>query len=231
MRYEEIKIIIKNQNKRFKNKLFIFSLLLFLSFPYADTSDTTKETDKVPRKSSKVTIAESSNIVPQPAIETLKKSLLKSTSSSSSSSVDRSLILDVKATEIRLPSPIPEDLIEEEISKQSTLSAMSDQEKKVEEKENAQEGENDRKVSEEKTLEERKEEEILKEENKCQQSRNTEGNDRDNTGQQVSETNKEIDTEKSIDDAKEQKSEVVPVQTTKLQGKSKATGRVMGGWI
>lgn len=227
MRYEEIKIIIKNQNKRFKNKLFIFSL--FLSFPYADTSDTTKETEEAPRKSSKVMIAETSNIVPRPAIETLKKSLLKSTSSSS---VDRSLILDVRATEIRLPSPIPEDLVEEEISKQSTLSVMSDQEKKVEEKENAQERENDRKVNKEKTLEEQKEKEIVKEENKCQQSQNTEGNDKDNTEQQISETNKEIDAEKSVEsDAKEQKSEVIPVQTTKMRGKSKATGQVMGGWI
>lgn len=183
----------------------------------------------MPRRSSKVIIAETpTNIVPRPAIT--KKSLLKSTSKSSS--VDKPVILDVKATEIR--SSIPEDFVGEEISKQSTSSAISDQEKKVEGKENTQEQQRqkDGETSEKGTLKEEKEEERTKDENKCQQLRNTEGNNSNNIEQESSETNKEIDAEKEAkSDTKERKSEIVPVQTTKLRGKSKATGQVLGGWI
>lgn len=174
-------------------------------------------------------IAESStSIVPRSAIETLKKSQLKSTSSSNNEP-----ILDVKAIEVRSPSPIPKDLVEEEISKQSTLSAMSDQEKKRK-KENTQEQQRkkDKETSEKKTVEEQKEEKSVKDENKYQKSGNTEGNNSDNTEQETSETNKETDLEKCAEsDTKERKPEVAPVQTTKLQGKSKATGQIMGGWI
>ncbi|XP_011865921.1 PREDICTED: transient receptor potential protein isoform X2 [Vollenhovia emeryi] len=193
-----------------------------------DTNNTTQKTEEMPRRSSKVMIAETSiDIVPRPASEILKKSLLKSMSSS----VDKSL-LDVKTTEVRSPSPIPEDLVGEEISKQSESLAMSDQEKTVEEKENVQEKqEKDEEASKKGALEEQKEEERA-EDAKSEKSGNTERNDGDNTEQETSETNKETDAEKCAEsDAKERKSEVVPVQTTKLRGKSKATGRVMGGWI
>lgn len=184
-------------------------------------------TEEAPQRSSKVMIAETStDMIPRPAIETFKKSLLKS-ASSSSSSIDKPVILDIKGIEVRSPSPIPEDPIGEEISKQS--SAMSDKEK-TEKKENTQE-QKDGEVSEKKTLEEQKEEKI-KVENKRQQSKSVEKNDSDNTGQMTSETNKEINVEKCAEsDAKERKSEVPAVQTTKLQGKSKATGQMMGGWI
>lgn len=176
----------------------------------------------------------STNVVPRPAIKIFKKSLLKSTSSSGNSSVDKPVILDVKAIEVRSPSPIPEDLVGEEISKQST-SLMTDQEKKVEEKENAQEQQRDRngeasEKEQKEQKEEDKEKEKIKDENKYQQSENAEGNNINNIGQETSKTNKEIDAEKCAD-AKERKPEVAPVQTTKLRGKSKATGQVMGGWI
>lgn len=165
----------------------------------------------------------STDMIPRPAIETFKKNLLKS-ASSSSSSMDKPVILDIKGIEVRSPSPIPEDPVGEEISKQS---AMSDKEK-TEKKENTQE-QKDGEISEKKTLEEQEEEEI-KVENKRQQSKSVERNNNDNTGQMTSETNKEINVEKCAD-AKERKSEVPAVQTTKLQGKSKATGQMMGGWI
>lgn len=212
-----------------------FSIFLFLSLLYADTNGT-KETEEASRRSSKVMIAETStNIVPRPAIA-LKKSLLKSKNNSSSSSADKPTILDVKATEVRSPSPISEDpKIGEEISKQSTSSAMSNQkEKKIEEKENEQEQQRkkDEEASKKKTLEEQKEERV-KDENECQQLRNAQGNNSSNKiEQETSETNKKIDIEKHVEsDTKERKSEIVPVQTTKLRGKSKATGQVMGGWI
>lgn len=194
---------------------------------FADTNDTNKEAEEVPRRSSKVIIAETStNIVARPAIETLKKSLLKSTSSS----LDKPVILDVMPVEVRSPSPIPEDPIGEEISKQSTSSTMFDQEKKIEEKENTQEQhrEKDEEASEKEMLEGQKEEERVKDENKCQQS----GNNSDNNKQEILKTNREIDGKKCTEsDTKEQKPEVAPVQITKLQGKSKTTGRVMEGWI
>lgn len=197
---------------------------------YTETNDANKETEETPRRSSKVMIAEAStNVAPRPAIETFRKSLLKSTSSSS---IDKQGVLDVKATEVRSPSPIPEDLVGEEISKQSVSSATIDQEKKIEEKKNAQEQQQEKggETSEKETLEEQKVEEM--DENNHEQSGNAECNNSDNTGQQTSETDKEIDAGKDAEfDAKESKPEVLPIQGTKLQGKSKATGRVMGGWI
>lgn len=131
-------------------------------------------------------------------------------------------VLNIKATEARSPSPIPEDLIGEEIREQSTSSATFDQEKKVEEKENVQE-------QQRKKDEEVKEEETVKDENKRQETESAQGNNSDNTGQKISETDKEIDAES---ETKETKPEVLPIQAeTKLRGKSKATGRIMGGWI
>lgn len=160
---------------------------------------------------------------------------MKSTNSGgSSSNVDKSVVLDVKTTEVRTPSPIPEDLVGEEINKQSTSLAMPDQEERIEEKENEQEQQRqkDGEASEKETLEKRKEEEIVKDESKRQQSASAEGSNDDNTGQVTSEIDKEIDAEKCAgSDAKEKKPEVLPVSTTKLQGKSKATGQIMGGWI
>lgn len=173
-------------------------------------------------------IAETStDMIPRPAIETFKKSLLKS-ASSSSSSLDKSVILDIKGIEVRSPSPIPEDPIGEEISKQS--SAISDQ-VKTEKKEHSQEQQKDGEVSEKTTLEKQKEEEIkIKDENKHQES--IERNNSDNTGQTTLETNKEINVEKCAEsEVKERESEASMVQTTKLRGKSKATGQMMGGWI
>lgn len=227
--------MIKNKNeksyKKLNNKLFILFLSLYLLFflVYADTNGT-KETEEASRRSNKVIMAESStNIAPRSAIKTLKKSQLKSTSSSNKEPV----VLDVKAIEVRSPSPIPEDLIGEEINKQSTSSAMSDQEKKGK-KENTQEQQRrkNEETSEKKTVEEQKEEESVKDENKCQKLGNTEENNSDNTGQETSETNKETNIEKYIEsDTKERKTEVASVQTTKLRGKSKATGQIVGGWI
>jgi len=199
-------------------------------FPaYADTNGT-KETEEASRRSNKVMMAESfTNIAPRSAIKTLKKGKLKSTSSSNKEPV----VLDVKAIEVRSPSPIPEDLIGEEINKQSTSSAISDQEKK-EKKENLQEQQRrwDEETSKKKTIEEQKEEKSVKHENKCQKLGNTEENYSDNTGQKTSETNKETNIKKCIEsDTKERKPEVASVQITKLRGKSKATGQIVGGWI
>ncbi|XP_012062424.1 PREDICTED: transient receptor potential protein-like [Atta cephalotes] len=209
------------------------------------------ETEEAPRKNSKVLIMETStNVVPRPAIETFKKSLLKSTNSS----VNKQAGLIVKA-EVKSPSPIPEDSIEEEISKQSISSATFNQEKKVEENVQEQQREENEVTSERETLDEQKEEEknvqeqqrknevksereTLNEQkeketenDKRQQSKNIKENNSDNTGQKTREVDKEIDTKKYVESDITEKKLEIPVQTTKLQGKSKATGRVIGGWI
>ncbi|XP_018359091.1 PREDICTED: transient receptor potential protein-like [Trachymyrmex cornetzi] len=213
-----------------------------------DTND--NETEEAPRRSSKVMITEpSTNVIPRPATETFKKSLLESTNS-----VNKQAGLIAKA-EGKSPSPIPEDStgeeiskqsissatfnqeniledsVGQEISKQSISSATFNQEKKVEETENVQEQQREENevTSGRETLDEQKEKET--ENYKYQQSKNTEGNNSDNTGQKTSEVDKEIDTEKCVESDITRKKLEVPVQTTKLQGKSKATGRVIGGWI
>lgn len=195
----------------------------------------------------------STNVVPRPAIETFKKSLLKSTNSS----VNKQAGLIVKA-EVKSPSPIPEDSVGEEISKQSISSATFNQEKKVEETENVQEQQREENevTSERETLDEQKEEEMKNvqeqqrknevkseretlneqkkketENDKRQQSKNVKENNSDNTGQKTMKVDKEIDTKKYVESDITEKKFEIPVQTTKLQGKSKATGRVIGGWI
>ncbi|KAL0116996.1 hypothetical protein PUN28_010099 [Cardiocondyla obscurior] len=193
-----------------------------------DTNEAAKEAKDEPQRSSKVMIAETSTSVrPRPTVDSFKKSLLKSTSSGS---VDKPATLDVKTTEVRSPSPIPEDLIGEETGKQSTSSAMTDQEKKVAEKESAQEEGKKEAVSEKSTSEEKKEKEEIKDENKDLKSAKGSDNDTEQkTSDKEADAGKSSEPDKST--ASEQKPEVDPYQTTKLRGKSKATGRIMGGWI
>ncbi|XP_029663485.1 transient receptor potential protein isoform X2 [Formica exsecta] len=142
--------------------------------------------------------------------------------------------LDVKITETRSPSPIPEDPVEEEASKQSTSAGMSDQEKKIEEKSNykkeslqEQEKKNEE-TSEAEKLEEQKKEKREKDED---ESGTTQKNNSKKTAKKTSETNEENAKKKNIEsDAREPEVETIPT-TTQLRGKSKATGRIMGGWI
>ncbi|KMQ84128.1 transient receptor potential protein [Lasius niger] len=197
-----------------------------------DPSNANEESVESPRRSRKVMKAENPDMIPRPVV---KKSILKSISSGS---VDKSAerILDIKIIETRSPSPIPENPVEEEASKQSTSLGTSDQERKIEEKDNykkesAQEQKKKNgETSEAEKLEEQKKEK--KEKNKDEQSGNTEKNKSEKTEGKTSETNEENDKEKCIEsDAKEKKTIVAPVQTTQLRGKSKATGQIMGGWI
>ncbi|XP_050457755.1 transient receptor potential protein [Cataglyphis hispanica] len=136
--------------------------------------------------------------------------------------------LDVKVTEIRSPSPIPEDPVEEEASKQSTSSGTSDQKKKIEEKDkykkkSVQEQEKkDGETNEAEKLEEKKE--------KKKKNEKSESTQKDNS-EKTAETNEENDEKKNIEsDAREPVVASIPT-TTQLRGKSKATGRIMGGWI
>lgn len=151
----------------------------------------------------------------------------------SSSSVNNSeKTLGLKITENRSPSPIPEDPIEEEVSKQSTSLGTSDQEKKIKEEDNykkestQEQKKKDEETSETEKLEEQRKEK--KEKSEDEQSGNTEKNNSEKTAENISETNKGNDKEENID---AMKSVVAPIQTTQLRGKSKATGQIMGGWI
>lgn len=139
--------------------------------------------------------------------------------------------LDVKVTEIRSPSPIPEDPVEEEASKQSTSSGTSDQKKKIEGKDkykskSVQEQEKkDGETSEAEKLEEEKKEKKKKDEDEQF------GNTQKDNSEKTTETNEENDKKKNIEsDAREPVVAPIPT-TTQLRGKSKATGRIMGGWI
>lgn len=171
-----------------------------------------------------------------PATETSKKTVLKATSrDSTNKSTEKTL--DIKITEVRSPSPIPEDPAGEEDSKQST----SSQEKKIEEEDKREkEDVTERQIAKredaterEPKLEEQQKEEAVKIDDQ-QSGSNTEGNNGDDVvAGKTPPSNEEKCEEKHTDTAKEEKSKesAVLIAETKLQGKSRATGRVIGGWI
>lgn len=204
-------------------------LLYVVSKGTSESSQGTSEEKGKTSRSSKVVIAECATdaVQRQSSIESTKKSLLKSTSACSlDKSSDKGL--DIKATEIRSPSPIPEDIAGEEASKQSTSSAMSSQERKESKKENMQEQRREEhgEASDKDKSEEHKEEERLKDKDISQQSGSTQGNNSDNAETEILKSDKEND---KVNNEEIPKS--VSIQITKLQGKSKATGKIMGGWL
>lgn len=176
--------------------------------------------------------------MPRPIIETFKKSLLKSVSSGS---VDKPTekTLDIQTTEVRSPSPIPEDPVEEEVSKQpeSTSAGTTDQEKKVDEteaskRESAQEQPKESgEASEVEEAKEKEKKEVKPEDEGKSEQSDRKGNNGDNGDKgEISETKEENEAGKRAEsDTKESESEAA--STTKLRGKSKATGQIMGGWI
>jgi len=172
--------------------------------------------------------------VNQENVEALQKStkILKSVNSSSVNKPAEKTF-DLKITEIRSPSPILEDPIEEEVSKQSTSLETFDKEKKIKEKDNykkgsLQEQKKNEETSEAEKLEEQRKEK--KEKSEEEQSGDIEKNNSKKTAEKISETNKGSDKEENIE-SDAMKSVVAPIQTTQLRGKSKATGQIMGGWI
>ncbi|XP_012217873.1 transient receptor potential protein isoform X2 [Linepithema humile] len=200
-----------------------------------DANDSSKETEedvKAPRRNNKVMIAEAStDIVPRPVTE--MKSVLKATSSGSVEKLAEKA-LDIKTIEVRSPSPIPEDPAGEEDNKQST----SSQEKKVEKEDKREEGnveeqetEKKEEATESKLKEQQKEETVKVDDQRQQSSGSTEGNNSDDVAGKTPPSNKENREEKHADSAKKEKSEAAPMPETKLRGKSRATGQVIGGWI
>lgn len=170
-------------------------------------------------------------------METFKKSLLKSTSSSSSS-VDKPTekTLNIRTTEVRSPSPIPEDPVEEEVSKQpKPMSAeTTDQDKKIDEmKKSKTESMQEQPKKNGKTSEEEKvKEEEEKKEKSIDEDKNEQSKKRgDNDDKEEIPGSKEENKAGKHDEFDTKKDEPEITSTTKLQGKSKATGRITGGWI
>lgn len=176
----------------------------------------------------------------------LKKSLLKSMSGGSVDKSERTL--DIRATEVKSPSPIPEDPVEEDVnrqSKQSTSAAAVAQGREVGEKDEQREeveqelSKRDEQTSEEdKEVKEKKEEKEGKEGKEENEEKEEEPRDKNDpsgakkvNSDNAKETNKEADSEKSVKPLSAQEEESAFESTTKLRGKSKATGQIMGGWI
>nr|XP_003705368.1 PREDICTED: transient receptor potential protein [Megachile rotundata] len=162
----------------------------------------------------------------EPARPILKKSLLKSISSGS---VDKGAAAEAKP-EIRAPSPIPEDPREDEASKSPKGKAAppKPEAKKEEDKKPSEDEEKKKKEEEEKKKKEEEEKKKKEEEEKKKKE--------EEEKKKKEEEKKKKEEEKKTEEKKEApkpapQEENVPVATTKLRGKSKATGQIMGGWI
>ncbi|XP_060831241.1 transient receptor potential protein [Bombus pascuorum] len=159
-------------------------------------------------------------IVTEPVHATpiLKKTLLKSLSSGSLEKGGEKAV----SVEVRAPSPIPEDPKEGEVGNspqgKAGLAKNPTDTKPLSEKE-----EGDRKNTEDEERKKREEEEKKKKEMEEEKKKKEEEKKKDE-----GEKKKESSSEPSKPAATEDN---VPVATTKLRGKSKATGQIMGGWI
>ncbi|KAG7202406.1 hypothetical protein KM043_018722 [Ampulex compressa] len=180
------------------------------------------------RSSTRVVITEPGEKPPLLS-ETLRKGLLKSISSGSLEK------LAEKPGEVRAPSPIPEDPREDEAAKspktkapKATEAKDDEAKKKDEEEKKKKEGEQkkDEKKEEKKKEEDKKEEEKEEGEKKKEEKKEEEKKE----GEKKKEEKKE-DGKGAKPAAQQQQDDNVPVATTKLRGKSKATGQIMGGWI
>lgn len=196
-------------------------------------SEITKDNDTISQTSSKVVISEISteNASSRSTIDTSKKSLLKSAGSGSVEKLAEKILIKTDSDKpFRPSSPIPEKSVNEETEDQYNSMSMSYQEKKIET--GGQEGSSKEK-DEGKILKEEREKEKLQDTDTHPRSEDMEDNAQSHTIEkgETSKIIKEKDEEENKSSVTEKKPEVVPTQTTKLQGKSKATGRIIGGWI
>lgn len=162
------------------------------------------------------------------------KSLLKSTSSSADKLAERTH--DTQMNEAKSPSTIPEDSVEKEVSKQSKLASAgtTDQEKKDDKTRESKEesvqvqGKSTGETSgTEKMKEEKEKEGRLKDEDKSERLEKKKSSSDDGDKEENSETKEKNMAGNRAES--EERDELVA--TTKLRGKSKATGQIMGGWI
>ncbi|KAK1119753.1 hypothetical protein K0M31_013169 [Melipona bicolor] len=157
----------------------------------------------------------------------LKKSLLKSISSGSMDKVGEK----AGGVEVRAPSPIPEDPREDNVEK-SPQGKAALVKKSLDVKPSSQE-QGDKKAGTDDEEKKKKEEEERKKKEEEEKKKKEE-----------EEKKKKEEEEKKKKEEEEKKKESssgppkpaprednVPVATTQLRGKSKATGQIMGGWI
>lgn len=207
----------------------LLSTCLKLDCLYAESSNR-EETAEGPRRSSKVIISETTtDSVPQPIIERSMKSLLKSMSESMEKAPVESTA-DSQLTEARSPSIILEESVEKETKLPST--GTTGEERKIDKLDESKAGsaqERQKSIEEtsgaEKPKEKKEEEEKLpgKGKNEQLEKQGSSSGDGDKKHPEVKGKN-EVESD-------EGKDEPVTMSTTKPRGKSKATGRIMGGWI
>ncbi|XP_034190948.1 transient receptor potential [Osmia lignaria lignaria] len=164
----------------------------------------------------------------------LKKSLLKSISSGS---MDKAAAADGKP-EIRAPSPIPEDPREDDASKspqaKAVLAKRASERKPAPKKEEADKtGEDEEKKKKEEEEKKKKEEEEKKKKEEEEKKKKEEEEKKKKEENKEEEGKKKEENKESSSQASKPapQEENVLIATTKLRGKSKATGQIMGGWI
>ncbi|XP_043491754.1 transient receptor potential protein [Polistes fuscatus] len=154
--------------------------------------------------------------------ESLKKGILKSMSAGSIDKVGDKLSPDGKTPEFRAPTPIPEDPREDDVSKVSaeaqTSASKSNKTDADKDKTPQKEPAKDQNVDDAKKKEEEEKKKKKEEEEKKKKEEEEKKKKKEETAKEASKPSKSQD-------------ENVPVATTKLRGKSKATGQIMGGWI
>lgn len=169
----------------------------------------------------------------------LKKSMLKSMSTGS---VDKG---GEGKPQVRTTSPIPEDPREDDAAKSppgKTVNVKAPEAKKVPEireppKEGDQKEEEEKKKKEEEEKKKKEEERKKKEEEEKKKKEAEEKKKKE----EEEKKKKEAEEKKKKEEKKPESSDpppkpapqedTAPVATTKLRGKSKATGQIMGGWI
>lgn len=164
------------------------------------------------------------------------KSLLKSTSCSVDKLEEKTH--DTQINEAKSPSTVPEDSVEKEVSKQSKLASAgtTDQEKKDDKTRESKEESvqvQGKSIGEtsgtEKMKEEKDKEGRLKDEDKSERLEKKKSSSDDGDKEENSETKEKNMAGNRAES--EERDELVTTSTTKLRGKSKATGQIMGGWI
>lgn len=214
-----------------------------ISHLYIDTGDSLEAAGKTseatgkseaPRRKSKVMITETSTTsIPRPVAEVLKKSVLKSVSGGSMDIPTTDKMLDVKTTEVRSPSPIPEDPVGEE-DKRSI--ATPDREKKPEEKNKdgkEEDGKEEDKAKEDKTKGTSERLEKSKEQTESKMVQDEDKRQKPESSREATAKGTDSDERKASAVSQKEKVSKSPViqATTSERGKSKATGKITGGWI
>ncbi|OAD53838.1 Transient receptor potential protein [Eufriesea mexicana] len=169
---------------------------------------------------------------PSRATPMLKKTLLKSISSGSlEKAIEKTATIETKS-EVRAPSPIPEDPTEEDVGKSpkgKTIPANKAVDPKPSPK--REEGSNDKTNNEGEKKEEEEEKKKKEEEEKKKKEEEEKKKKEEEEKKKKEEEEKKKKPSSSEPTKPAPQEENVPVATTKLRGKSKATGQIMGGWI